>query len=90
MEYSNLEWKNLAKEMNLTDETLQNIIIEVEQDKPGLEWLERCGAPLNPTPRSLDLGPTIFVSVVEKYAKVKVQRMVVESAIKFKVDVART
>ena len=44
-----MEWKDLAEEKNLTDETLRNIVIEVEEDKGGLEWLDCRGAPLNPT-----------------------------------------
>ena len=48
VEYLDKEWDDLARKKNLNDETLKNIIIEVEQDKPGLEWLERQGAPLIP------------------------------------------
>ena len=41
VEYSNLEWNDLAHEMNLIDKMLQNSIIKVELDKPRLEWLEQ-------------------------------------------------
>ena len=47
--YLDKEWDDLAREKNLTDETLKNIVVEVEQDKLGLEWLEQRGASLNPT-----------------------------------------
>ena len=48
VEYSDMEWEDLAREKNLRHEMLRNIVTEVEQDKGGLEWLERRGAPLNP------------------------------------------
>ena len=38
--YTNEEWDDLAKEKNLSDKTLKNIVVEVEKDKPGLDWLE--------------------------------------------------
>ena len=38
--YTDEEWDDLVKEKNLNDETLKNIVVEVEQDKPGLDWLE--------------------------------------------------
>ena len=47
VEYSNMEWEDLACEKNLTDETLRNIV--VEQDKGGLEWLDHRGYQLNPS-----------------------------------------
>ena len=47
--YLDKERNDLAREKNLIDKTLKNIIVEVEQDKPELEWLEQQGAPLNPT-----------------------------------------
>ena len=83
MEHSDLEW-DLAKEINLMDEKLQNTVIEVEQDKPGLQWLEQSRAPLNPTQRDTDPAPFFYISALEKYAKVKVQRMDVEFAVKFR------
>ena len=47
--YADEEWDDLAQEKNLSDETVKNIVIEVEQDKVGLEWLERHGHPLAST-----------------------------------------
>ena len=47
--YADKEWDDLAWEKNLNDETLKNIVIEVEQDKVRLEWQERRGHPLAPT-----------------------------------------
>ena len=47
--YADEEWDDLAWEKNLSDETVKNIVIEVEQDKVGLEWLERRRHPLAPT-----------------------------------------
>ena len=41
VEYSDMKWEDLAQEKNLNDEMLRNIVIEVEQKKPGLEGLER-------------------------------------------------
>ena len=67
--YTNEEWDDLPREKNLNDKTLKNIV-EVEQDKPGLEWLEGQGAPLNPTQRDTDLAPSIYVKAVAKFAKV--------------------
>ena len=37
MEYSDMEWEDLAREKNLTNKTLRNIITEIEVDKGGLE-----------------------------------------------------
>ena len=39
--YLDKEWDDLAREKNLNDGTLKNIIVEVEQDKPELEWLKQ-------------------------------------------------
>ena len=36
--YIDDEWDDLAKEKNLSDETLKNIVVEVEKDKRGLDW----------------------------------------------------
>ena len=47
--YTDEEWDDLAKEKNLNDETLKNIVVEVEQDKPGLAWLEGRRHALAPT-----------------------------------------
>ena len=41
MEYPDKEWEDLAREKNLTNEMLRNIVTEVEADKGGLEWLDR-------------------------------------------------
>ena len=35
--YTDEEWDDLAKEKNLNNETLKNIVVEVEQNKPGLD-----------------------------------------------------
>ena len=35
--YTDDEWDDLAKEKNLSDETLKNIVVEVEKDKLGLD-----------------------------------------------------
>ena len=35
--YTDEEWDDLAKEKNLNDETLKNIVVEVKKDKPGLD-----------------------------------------------------
>ena len=37
VEYSDMEWKDLDREKNITDKTLRNIVTEVEADKGGLE-----------------------------------------------------
>ena len=41
MEYSDMEWEDLAHEKNIMDETLRNIVTKVEADKAGMEWLDR-------------------------------------------------
>ena len=86
--YLNAEWDDLAREKNLTDETLKNIVIEVEQDKPRLEWLEQQGASLNPTQREMDPAPSVYVQAMEKYAKVKLRSADATLALKFMVKVA--
>ena len=73
--YTDEEWDDLAREKNLNDKTLKNIVVEVEQDKPRLEWLEGQRAPLNPTQRDLDLALSIYVEAVAKFAKVIVRSM---------------
>ena len=35
--YTDEEWDDLAKEKNISDETLKNIIVEVEKEKPRLD-----------------------------------------------------
>ena len=69
---------------------MKNIVIEVEQDKVGLEWLERRGHPLAPTQRDVDPAPTVYVEAVAKFAKVNVHSMEMSSALCFRVDVAAT
>ena len=86
--YGDEEWDDLAREKNLSDETVKNIVIEVEQDKVGLEWLERRGHPLAPTQRDVDPAPTIYVEAVAKFAKVNVGCAETSSALRFSVDVA--
>ena len=88
--YADKEWDDLAWEKNLNDETLKNIVIEVEQDKVGLEWLERRGHPLAPTQRNLDLAPSVYVEVVAKFAKVNVHSTEASSVLQFNVKVAAT
>ena len=86
--YEDKEWDDLAREKSLSDETVKNIVIEVEQDKVGLEWLERRGHPLAPTQRDVDPAPTVYVEAVAKFAKVNVGSAVMSSALRFSVDVA--
>ena len=86
--YADEEWDDLAQEKNLSDETVKNIIIEVEQDKVGLEWLERRRHLLAPTQRDVDLAPTIYVEVVAKFAKVNVGSAETTSSLHYSVDVA--
>ena len=62
--YSDMEWEDLACEKNLTDETLRNIVTEVEADKVGMEWLDRRANQLNPSQRDTDLAPTVYVQAV--------------------------
>ena len=86
--YADEEWDDLAREKNLSDEIVKNIVIEVEQDKVGLEWLERCGHPLAPTQRDMDLTPIVYVEAVAKFAKVNVRSAETSSALHFSVDLA--
>ena len=86
--YADEEWDDLTREKNLSDETVKNIVIEVEQDKVGLEWLERRGHPLAPTQRDVDPVPTIYVEAVAKFAKVNVGSVEMTSALRYSVDVA--
>ena len=88
--YTDEEWDDLALETNLSDETVKNIVIEVEQDKVGLEWLERRGHPLAPTQRDVDPAPTVYVEAVAKFAKVNVRSAETSSTLRFSVDVAAT
>ena len=88
--YVDEEWDDLAWEKNLNDETSKNIVIEVEQDKVGLEWLERHGHPLAPTQRDLDLAPSVYVEAVAKFAKVSVCSAEASSMLQFTFEVATT
>ena len=85
--YGDEEWDDLAREKNLSDEIVKNIVIEVEQDKVGLEWLERREHPLAPTQRDVDPAPTVYVEVVAKFAKVNVGSAETSSTLRFSVDV---
>ena len=86
--YGDEEWDDLAREKNFSDEIVKNIVIEVKQDKVGLEWLERRGHPLAPTQRDVDPAPTVFVEAVAKFTKVNVRSAETSSALCFNVDVA--
>ena len=88
--YTDEEWDDLAREKNLNDETLKNIIVEVEQDKPGLDWLEGCGHALAPTQRDTDPARSIYVKAVAKFAKFVVRSMDAVSSLQFRVEVAAT
>ena len=88
--YTNEEWDDLAKEKNLSDETLKNIVVEVEKDKRGLDWLEGRGHALAPTQRETDPAPSIYIEVVAKFAKVVVRSTDATSSLQFRVEVAAT
>ena len=88
--YTDDEWDDLAKEKNLSDETLKNIVVEVEKDKPSLDWLEGCGHALAPTQRDTDPAPSIYVEAVVKFAKVAVRSADGTSSLQFRVKVAAT
>ena len=88
VEYLDADWDDLSKQKNLTNKTLKNIVVEVEQDKSRLEWLEQRGAPLNPTHRKTDMAPSVYVQAIEKFAKVKVRFADAAPALKFMVEVA--
>ena len=90
VEYSDMEWEDLAREKNLTDETLRNIVTKVEEDKGGLEWLDRRAYQLNPSQRDMDPAPTVYVQAVEKFAMVRVQGVNSEVGVNFSVEVAAT
>ena len=88
--YTNEEWDDLAREKNLNDKTLKNIVVEVEQDKPSLDLLEGRGHALAPTQRDTDPAPSIYVEAVAKFAKVIVRSMNATSSLHFRVKVAAT
>ena len=73
VEYSDMEWEDLAREKNLTDETLRNIVTEVEADKGGMEWLDHRTNQLNPSQRDTDPAPTVYVQAVQKFAMVQIR-----------------
>ena len=85
-----MEWEDLAHEKNLTDEVLRNIVIEVEVDKGGLEWLDRWANQLNPNQRDTDPAPIVYIQVVEKFAMVRVWGVNSEVGVNFSVEVAAT
>ena len=88
--YIDEEWDDLAKEKNLSDETLKNIVVEVEKDKPGLDWLEGRGHALAPTQRDTDPAPSIYVEAVAKFTKVVVRSADGMSSLQFRVEVVAT
>ena len=88
--YTDDEWDDLPKEKNLSDETLKNIVVEVEKDKPSLDWLEGRGHALAPTQRDTDPAPSIYVEAVAKFAKVVVRSVDGTSSLQFRVEVAAT
>ena len=79
--YLDKEWDDLAREKNLNNKTLKNIIVQVKQDKPGLEWLEQQRTPLNPMQRETDPVPSVYIEAVVKFAKVKVRSADVASSL---------
>ena len=86
--YTDKEWDDLAKEKNLSDEMLKNIVVEVEKDKPGLDWLEGRGHALAPTQTETDPAPSIYVEAVAKFAKVVVRSTDATKSLQFRVEVA--
>ena len=86
--YTDDEWDDLAKEKNLSDKMLKNIVGEVEKDKPGLDWLEGRGHALAPTQRDTDPAPSIYIEAVAKFAKVVVRSADGMSSLQFRVEVA--
>ena len=88
--YTDEEWDDLAKEKNLSDETLKNIVVEVEKDKLGLDWLEGRGHALAPIQRETDPAPSIYIEAVAKFAKVVVRFGDATSSLQFRVEVAAT
>ena len=85
-----MEWEDLAHEKNLTDETLRNIVTEVEADKAGMEWLDCRANQLNPSQRDTDPAPTIYVQAVQKFAMVKVRGEDSQDGVDFSVEVEAT
>ena len=88
--YIDEEWDDLAREKNLNDETLKNIIVEVKQDKPGLDWLEGHKHALAPTQRDTDPASSIYIEAMVKFANVIVRSTDATSLLQFKVEVVAT
>ena len=61
VDYSDMEWEDLARKKNITEEMLRNIVTEVEADKAGMEWLDCRGYQLNPSQRDTNPAPTVYV-----------------------------
>ena len=90
VEYSDMEWEDLAREKNLIDEALRNIVTKVEANKGGLEWLDRRGYQLNPSQRNTNPALIVYVQAVEKLAMVRVRGMSYEVGVNFSVEVVAT
>ena len=88
VEYSDMEWEDLAHEKNITDETLRNIVTEVEANKAGMEWLDHQANELNPSQRDTDPAPTVYIQAVQKFAMVKVRGEESQDGVDFSVEVA--
>ena len=88
--YTNEEWDDLAREKNLNEETLKNIIVEVEENKPGLDWPKDRGYALAPMQRDTDPAPSIYIEAVAKFAKVIVRSTDATSSLHFRVEVMAT
>ena len=69
---------------------MKNIVIEVEHDKHGFEWLEQRGAALYLMQREMDLAPRFYVHAEEKFAKVKMSSVDASLLLQFMVEVAAT
>ena len=90
VEYSDMNWEDLAREKNITNKTLRNIVTKVEADKAGMEWLDRRGSQLNPNQRDTDPTPIVYIQVVQKFAMVKVWGADSQEGVDFSVEVAST
>ena len=90
VKYFDMEWEDLAHKKNITDETLRNIVTEVEADKAGMEWLDRRANQLSPSQRDTDPAPIVYVQAVQKFAMVKVQGTDSQEGVNFSLEVAAT
>ena len=90
VEYSNMKWEDLAREKNITNETLRNIVTEVEADKASMEWLDCLANELSSSQRDTDPAPTVYIQAVEKFAMVKVWGVDSQVGIDFSVEVTAT